>query len=84
MIDTFLVYSQIQQQQQQQPQPQQLSHAVPGPSSTVAPRQKNAPGAPAAGGGTGADRPGDFVPKVLVEEKEQEILTKEETIQVGV
>ena len=57
---------------------------MPGPSSTVAPRQKNAPGAPAAGGGTGADRPGDFVPKVLVEEKEQEILTKEETIQVGV
>ena len=39
-------------------------------------------------GGQGSHYPttmkrGDMVPKVLVEEKEQEILTKEETIQVN-
>ena len=33
--------------------------------------------------GPGVNHKGGMVPKVLVEEKEQELLVKEETIQVG-
>ena len=40
--------------------------------------------APGGGGAAkGALRGGEMVPKIAVEEKEQDILAKEETIQVG-